>query len=40
MFIGPSRRRGVGGAFLLGETGLLRDRRATTHWSQAEELAR
>jgi len=29
-----------GGAFLLAETGLLRDRSATTHWSYAEELAR
>ena len=29
-----------GGAFLLAETGLLRDRRVTTHWSYAEELAR
>jgi transcriptional regulator GlxA family with amidase domain len=29
-----------GGAFLLADTGLLRDRRATTHWSYAEELAR
>jgi len=29
-----------GGAFLLAETGLLRDRRATTHWSYAKELAK
>jgi transcriptional regulator GlxA family with amidase domain len=28
------------GAFLLAETGSLRDRWATTHWSYAEELAR
>ena len=29
-----------GGAFLLAEAGLLRNRRVTTHWSYAEELAR
>src|SRR3546814_8491806 len=28
------------GAFLLGETGLLAGRRATTHWSVADRLAK